>query len=90
MAIPWTARRWGDFNYECFNASQAEVLIHGVTVHPGSAKNVMVNAITVASEFEQLVPQAERPEHAEGREGFYHPIAIEGRLVRCQAHLHPA
>lgn len=68
----------GDFNYECFNASQAEVLIHGVTVHPGSAKNVMVNAITVASEFEQLVPQAERPEHAEGREGFYHPIAIEG------------
>ena len=68
----------GDFNYECFNASQVDVIFHGVTVHPGSAKGVMVNAITVASEFEQLVPQAERPEHSEGREGFYHPIAIEG------------
>ena len=68
----------GDFNYECFNASQVDVVVHGVTVHPGSAKGVMVNAITVASEFEQLVPQAERPEHSEGREGFYHPIAIEG------------
>ena len=68
----------GDFNYECFNASQVDVIVHGVTVHPGSAKGVMVNAITVASEFEQLVPQAERPEHSEGREGFYHPIAIEG------------
>jgi len=47
-------------------------------------------AITVASEFEQLVPQAERPEHAEGREGFYHPIAIEGSSSDAKAHLHPA
>ena len=47
-------------------------------VHPGSAKDVMVNAITVASEFQQMVPAFERPEHTEGREGFYHPINIEG------------
>lgn len=68
----------GEFNYECFSADQANVTIHGVMVHPGSAKNVMVNAITVAAEFLQMVPAAERPEHTEGREGFYHPTDIAG------------
>lgn len=68
----------GEFNYECFSACQAQVIIRGVMVHPGSAKNVMVNAITLASEFGSLVPAYERPEHTEGREGFYHPISIEG------------
>ena len=76
----------GEFNYECFSADQANVCIHGVMVHPGSAKNVMVNAITVAAEFLQMVPAAERPEHTEGREGFYHPTDIEGTAsdVRLQ------
>ncbi|MBM6675640.1 peptidase T [Olsenella uli] len=68
----------GEFNYECFSACEATVRVRGVMVHPGSAKDVMVNAITVASEFQQLVPAAERPEHTEGREGFYHPTDIEG------------
>lgn len=68
----------GEFNYECFSASEATVRVRGVMVHPGSAKNVMVNAITVASEFQQMVPASERPEHAEGREGFYHPTGISG------------
>ena len=68
----------GEFNYECFSACEATVAVRGVMVHPGSAKDVMVNAITVASEFQQLVPAAERPEHTEGREGFYHPTDIEG------------
>lgn len=68
----------GEFNYETFNASQADVTIRGVMVHPGSAKDVMVNAITVAGEFEQLVPAAERPEHTEGYDGFYHPISVSG------------
>ena len=68
----------GEFNYECFTASQADITFTGVMVHPGSAKDVMVNAITVASEFQQMVPAFERPEHTEGREGFYHPINIEG------------
>lgn len=68
----------GEFNYECFSASEATVRVRGVMVHPGSAKGVMVNAITVASEFEQLVPAAERPEHTEGREGFFHPTDISG------------
>lgn len=68
----------GEFNYECFSACEATVAVRGVMVHPGSAKDVMVNAITVASEFQQLVPAFERPEHTEGREGFYHPTDIEG------------
>ena len=68
----------GEFNYECFSASEATVRVRGVMVHPGSAKGVMVNAITVASEFDQLVPAAERPEHTEGREGFFHPTDISG------------
>ncbi len=68
----------GEFNYECFSASEATVRVRGVMVHPGSAKNVMVNAITVASEFERMIPASERPEHAEGREGFYHPTGISG------------
>ncbi|MBR2683395.1 MAG: peptidase T [Atopobiaceae bacterium] len=68
----------GEFNYECFSACQVDVTIHGVAVHPGSAKNVMINAITLAGEFGALVPAAERPEHTEGREGFYHPIAASG------------
>ncbi len=68
----------GEFNYECFSAAEATVTVRGVMVHPGSAKDIMVNAITVASEFQQMVPAAERPEHTECREGFYHPISISG------------
>ncbi len=68
----------GEFNYECFSACEAAVRVRGVMVHPGSAKDVMVNAITVASEFERLVPAWERPEHTCGREGFYHPTDIQG------------
>lgn len=68
----------GEFSYETFNAAEALVRVRGVMVHPGSAKDVMVNAITVASEFDRLVPVAERPEHTSGREGFYHPTVIRG------------
>ena len=68
----------GEFNYETFNAAEALVRVRGVMVHPGSAKNMMVNAITVAAEFDQLVPAAERPEHTSGREGFFHPTVIRG------------
>lgn len=68
----------GEFNWECFSASQATVTAHGVEVHPGSAKGVMVNAITLLREFDELLPAAERPEHTEGYEGFFHPIEISG------------
>lgn len=68
----------GEFNWECFSASQATVTAHGVEVHPGSAKGVMVNAITLLREFDELLPAAERPEHTEGYEGFFHPIEVSG------------
>ncbi len=68
----------GEFSYECFNASEAVVEVRGLMVHPGTAKDIMVNALTVAAEFQQLVPAFERPEHTCGREGFYHPHRMEG------------
>ena len=68
----------GEFNWECFSASQATVTARGVEVHPGSAKGVMVNAITLLREFDELLPTAERPEHTEGYEGFFHPIEVSG------------
>lgn len=76
----------GEFSYETFNASSASVTVKGVMVHPGSAKDVMVNAITVATEFQQLVPAWERPEHTEGREGCYHPTRINGTTSNVKLH----
>lgn len=73
----------GELNYECFNASEATVTIRGVLVHPGTAKGVMINALTVAAEFQQLVPAHERPEHTCGREGFYHPMRLEGTSAQA-------
>lgn len=73
----------GELNYETFNASEATVRVRGRVVHPGSAKGIMVNAVSVAAEFQQLVPQAERPEFTEGREGFYHPLGIRGTAAEC-------
>lgn len=61
----------GEIEYECFNAAAAKIVITGRSVHPGSAKNLMVNACTVAMEFEAMFPPAETPEHTEGYEGFY-------------------
>lgn len=71
----------GELNYECFTASEATIKIQGVMVHPGTAKDIMINAMTVASQFQQLVPAFERPEHTCGREGFYHPIRISGTAL---------
>lgn len=68
----------GEFSYECFSASEAHVHITGVMIHPGEAKDVMVNAITVAREFDALLPAHARPEHTEARDGFFHPIEIQG------------
>ena len=68
----------GEYSYECFSACQATVVFHGTVVHPGTAKDIMVNALTLAAKFQEAVPALERPEHTEGREGFYHPTSIEG------------
>ena len=68
----------GEVNCETFSAYMATVTIKGVAVHPGDAKNVMVNAISVSAEFDGMLPQSERPEHTEDREGFYFPHTITG------------
>lgn len=73
----------GDVNcieYENFNAASAVITVKGVSVHPGSAKDAMINSQNVAMEFHNLLPQNERPEHTEGREGFYHLTDMKGRV----------
>jgi tripeptide aminopeptidase len=61
----------GELEYETFNAAKAVVKLTGVSVHPGTAKNTMVNTAKLAMEFDALLPQHEVPEHTEGVEGFY-------------------
>lgn len=61
-----------DIEYENFNAASAVVEVKGFSVHPGSSKDKMINASNVAMEFHTALPAMERPEHTEGREGFYH------------------
>jgi tripeptide aminopeptidase len=68
----------GEVDFETFNAAEAKVTVNGVMVHPGSAKDVMVNAITVAREFDALLPAWERPEHTAGYEGYYHCDQMAG------------
>ena len=68
----------GSVSYENFNAASGLVVIHGRSVHPGSAKNKMLNASLIAMEFAGMLPPQERPEHTEGYEGFFHLNAMEG------------
>ena len=68
----------GEISYENFNASAAKIEIHGVSVHPGSAKNTMINATYVGMEFDSMLPKGERPEHTEGYEGFYYLDSFNG------------
>jgi tripeptide aminopeptidase len=74
----------GDLNYENFNAAAGAVTVHGRSVHPGSAKNIMVNAQLVAMEFTSMLPPQERPEHTEGREGFYHLRSMKGQVDQAE------
>ena len=74
----------GEIEYETFNAASARVTVNGKSVHPGSAKNKMINAIRVAAELDSLLPEQECPEHTEGYEGFYHPDAISGGVESVQ------
>lgn len=70
----------GEIEYENFNAASAEWTINGKNVHPGSAKNVMVNASLVAMEINSMLPSCEVPEKTEGYEGFYHLCDIKGNV----------
>jgi len=73
----------GEIEYENFNAAAAVLTVHGVGVHPGSAKNVMVNAATVAMDFHALLPEDEVPEKTEGYEGFFHLTDMEGSMTKA-------
>ena len=69
----------GSINYENFNAASGVVTVHGRSVHPGSAKNIMLNASLIAMEFASMLPPQQRPEHTEGYEGFFHLNGMQGQ-----------
>ena len=69
----------GEIEFENFNAASAIVVINGISIHPGTAKDKMKNACHLAGEWMSMMPQAETPEHTEGYEGFYHLSQMEGR-----------
>ncbi len=70
----------GELEYQNFNAAAAVVSFRGFSVHPGSAKGLMVNAQNLAMEFHAALPAAERPEHTEGWEGFFHLTSMTGTV----------
>lgn len=70
----------GELEYENFNAASAKAHVQGRNVHPGYAKNKMVNALQVATELNGLLPAWERPEHTEGYEGFFHLVGLSGTV----------
>jgi tripeptide aminopeptidase len=75
----------GEIAFENFNAASAVLHFNGKSVHPGSAKHKMVNAIRLAFEFDRLLPVFDRPEHTEGYEGFNHINRIEGLTEKAKA-----
>ena len=74
----------GEVECETFNAAAARVLVHGRNIHPGAAKNKMLNAAKVAMQFAGMLPPQEAPEHTKGREGFYHLCGIRGDESEAQ------
>ncbi|MAU15456.1 MAG: peptidase T [Muricauda sp.] len=77
----------GELEYENFNAAKAKITITGKSVHPGYAKNKMVNAIGVANDFLTHLPPSEVPEHTTGREGFFHVHKIKGEIEKAEIEL---
>lgn len=74
----------GELEYENFNAATATVNVGGVGIHPSSAKNKMINAASIAMEFNAMLPAAQVPEHTEGYEGFYHLMHMEGTVQKAR------
>ncbi|MFZ6037217.1 MAG: peptidase T [Bacteroidota bacterium] len=70
----------GELEYENFNAASAKISIQGRNVHPGYAKNKMINALHIANELVSMLPANERPEYTEGYEGFFHLTSIQGTV----------
>lgn len=74
----------GEIEYENFNAAAGLVTVHGASIHPGSAKGKMKNAILIGAEFEALLPAFDKPMYTEGYEGFFHLDRIEGDVENCR------
>ena len=74
----------GELEYENFNAASAKIAVQGRNVHPGYAKNKMINAIEVACELNSMLPCNQRPEFTEGYEGFYHCVGFNGTVEQAQ------
>ena len=70
--------------YENFNAASAKVEVLGRNIHPGSAKNKMVNSVSIAAEFNTLIPSSMTPETTEGYEGFFHVMGIQGSVEKTE------
>lgn len=77
----------GAIEYENFNAANVTVSIQGRSVHPGTAKGKMVNALSIAAEFQQMLPAAQSPEYTEGYEGFFHVHKISGAVEAASLHI---
>lgn len=74
----------GELEYENFNAAGATVTVQGRNIHPGAAKNKMVNSQYIAMELNGLLPASQRPEHTQGYEGFFHMIGMQGNVEQSQ------
>ena len=74
----------GEVSVETFSADKAVITFTGVSVHPGTAKGKLVNALTYAGKLLDRLPMAESPECTEGREGFYHPVSLSGDAASCR------
>lgn len=83
FAYTMDGSQFGELQYESFNAAEATITCHGVNVHPGSAKNAMVNAIKLGEQFDSLLPDSEVPERTEGYEGFYHLMNFSGNVEKA-------
>ncbi len=76
----------GELQYESFNAAAAKVTFKGNSVHPGTAKDKMVNAGKMAAQFIGKVPNQEAPEHTDGYKGFYHLISVQGDVEKAEVY----
>lgn len=76
----------GEIEFENFNAASADLEFHGFNVHPGSAKNTMINAALLAMEFNSMLPAGDTPRQTEGYEGFYHLIGMQGEVDSARTH----
>ena len=74
----------GELEFENFNAASAKIVISGQSVHPGDAKNKMVNALLVAHKIISMLPPAQRPEHTEKYEGFFHLVSLSGNVDKAE------